>query len=81
MYSDQTGKFPYVARSGNQYLMISCVVDANIILADPFKTKTKIKLTETYLNIKKELYKRGIVINMNVLDNEEPELCKDALEK
>ena len=33
------------------------------------------------MNIKKELDKRGIVINMHVLDNEAPELCKDAIEK
>ena len=61
--------------------MIACVVDSNIILADPFKTKTKIQLTETYLNIKKELDKRYIVINMHVLDNEDPELQKDAIDQ
>ena len=53
MHSDQTGKFPCVARSGNQSLIITCVVDTNLILADPFKTKTKRQLTATYLNIKK----------------------------
>ena len=37
MYSDQTGKFPYVARSGNQYLMTCYVVDVNLILATAFK--------------------------------------------
>ena len=45
IYSDQTGKFPYVARSGNQYLMIMCAVDANVILAAALKkTKTHFHL-------------------------------------
>ena len=39
MYTDQTGKFPCVARSGNQYLMIAHVVDLNLILAKAFKKK------------------------------------------
>ena len=41
MCSDQTGKFPYVSRNGNQCLMIVIVIDANVVLAAPFKNKTK----------------------------------------
>ena len=80
IYSDQTGKFPYTARSGNQYLMIVYVVDANLILATPFKNKTKTHLTEAYLKTKKELDKRGFIIDMHVLDNEASEINKDAIE-
>ena len=61
--------------------MIACVVNSNMILEDPFKTKTKIQLTETYLNIKKELDKRYIVINMHVVDNEDPELQKGDIDR
>ena len=61
--------------------MIVHVVDGNLTLATPFKTKTKSQLTETYLKIKKELDKRCIFINIYVLDNEVSELCKDAIEK
>ena len=41
MRSDQTGEFTYVAISGNQYLMLVCVVDANLILEAPFKLRLK----------------------------------------
>ena len=61
--------------------MIAYVVDPNLILVAPFKTKTKNKITATYLKIKKELDKRVIVVNMYVLDNKAPELCKDAIEQ
>ena len=74
-------EFPYVVRIGNQYLKIVCVFSANLILAAPFKTKTKRQLTKTFLKIKKELDKKCIVINMHVLDNEASDLCKDAIEK
>ena len=80
MYSDQTGKFPYVARSGNQYIMVVYVVDPNVILATAFKNKTKLQLTEAYMKIKKELNKRGFVIDLHMLDNEAPEMYRDAIE-
>ena len=79
-HSDRMGKFTHIVRSSNQCLMIACVVDANLILAAPFKTNTKRQLTATYLKIENELGKRGIAINMHVLDNEAPELHKDATE-
>ena len=81
MCIDQTGKFPYVARSGNQYLMIAYVVDLNLILAKVFKKKTKEDLTATYLNIKHELNKRGIKASLYILDNEASNLYKEAIER
>ena len=60
--------------------MIVYVVDVNLIFATPFKNKTKSRLTENYSKIKKELDKKGIAINMNVLDNEASELYKEAIE-
>ena len=51
-HSDRMGKFTHIVRSSNQCLMIACVVDANLILAAPFKTNTKRQLTATYLKIR-----------------------------
>ena len=39
LHPDQTGKLPCTTRSGNQYLMIIYIVDANVMLAEPFKIK------------------------------------------
>ena len=39
LYTDDTGRFPIHAHSGNQYIMIAYHCDANLILAVPFKTK------------------------------------------
>ena len=81
MHMDQTRKFPYVARRGNQYLIIAYVVDPNIILAKAFKKKTKEDLTATYLSIKHELNKKGIQVSLHILDNEASNLYKEAIEK
>ena len=81
MCSDQTGKFPYVARSENQHTMIMCVVDAHSILAVPFKNKTKYFLTSTHLNMKKELDKRVFTVNLHVLDNKAPYMHLDSIEE
>ena len=81
MYTDQTGKFPCVARSGNHYLMIAYVADPNLILAKAFKRKTKEDLTATYLSIKHELNKKGIQVSLHILDNEASNLYKEAIEK
>ena len=79
MYSDQAGKFPCASRIGNKGLMIVHVVDANVILAEPFKHKTSQQLTEACLKLKKELCKRGFIINMRILDNEASTLFKDSI--
>ena len=70
LYSDQIGKFQCTARSGNQHLMIIYIVDANVVLAEPFKNKTSRKLTDAYLKLKKEIDKRRFTIDMHILDKE-----------
>ena len=61
--------------------MIIYLVDANVILAKPFKNKTNQQLTDTHLKLKKEIDKRGFPIDMHVLNNEAPQLYRDTIEK
>ena len=79
IHSDQTVKFPYVARSRYQYLMIVLTVDTNSIFAAPFRNNTKEEQTKTYLKIKKNVDKRGLVIDMWDLDNEALESDIEAI--
>lgn len=80
IHLDQMGEFLYVAISGKQCLVIVHVVNANVILVTPFKSKRKHQLTSAHLNINKELNKREFVIDLNIWDNEVPELHRDATE-
>ena len=40
LFTDDTGRFPVRARSGNQYVMIAFHADGNLILQQAFKTKS-----------------------------------------
>ena len=39
LYTDDTGRFPIHARSGNQWIMIAFHCNANMILSAPFKSR------------------------------------------
>jgi hypothetical protein len=39
LYTDDTGRFPVLARSGNQYVMVAYHYDSNAIFIMPFKTR------------------------------------------
>ena len=39
LYTDDTGRFPVHARSGNKYIMIAYHCDTNLILAEPFTSR------------------------------------------
>ena len=39
MYTDQTGKFPYVSSNGSKYIMIMYDYDCNAIMSTPLRSK------------------------------------------
>ena len=41
LYTDDTGRFPVHARSGNRYIMIAYPCDAKLILAEPFASRKR----------------------------------------
>ena len=60
--------------------MILFLVDANVILAELFRNKTREELSSTRRHLKKELDKRGFLTHLHTLDNESPEMHKDDIE-
>ena len=70
LYTDDTGRFPIKARSGNQYLMVAYHCDSNAILVAPFKTRKYKHRLEAYKSIMIRLHKNGISVNLKILDNE-----------
>ena len=53
IYTDQTGKFPTKARSGNRYIMIMVAIDSNAILVAPMKSKADKEQRLAYLSMLK----------------------------
>ena len=39
MYTDQTGKFPYVSSNGSKYIMIMYDYDCDAIMSTPLRSK------------------------------------------
>jgi len=50
-------------------------------LAEPFRNKTKAELTKTYQKFKKNIKKRGLTINMHIIDNEASEMYQQAIKE
>ena len=63
LYTDDTGRFPIKARSGNQYLIVAYHCNANEILVAPFKTRKDNHIMEAYKSIMTRLRKNGISVN------------------
>ena len=62
LYTDDTGRFPVRAPSGNQYVMIAFHADGNLILQQAFKTKNDHHCIAAYNTIMTRLAARGLVI-------------------
>ncbi|MCP4746067.1 MAG: hypothetical protein GY874_07980, partial [Desulfobacteraceae bacterium] len=81
MYTDQTGKFPYLSSRGNQYQMVVYHSDANYIFAKPLKNRTKGQIIEAYNRIIKRMKKGGLSVKKHILDNKISENFKSTIEE
>ena len=79
LYTDDTGRFPIKARSGNQYVMIAHHADGNLILQQAFKTRSDKHRIAAYNAIMTRLSARGLVVDLQILDNEASAAYKHAI--
>ena len=64
LYTDDTGRFPVHARSGNRYVMIDYHCDANLILADPFPSRKDVHRLLAYNKIMQRLNGNKLCVNL-----------------
>ena len=50
MYTDQTGKFPYVSNNGAKYIMIMYYWDCNVIMSTPLRSETGLEQLRSLKN-------------------------------
>ena len=79
LYTDDTGRFPIKARSGNQYVMIAYHADGNLILQQAFKNRSDTHCIAPYNVIMTRLAARGLSVNLQILDNEASAAYKQAI--
>ena len=70
MYTDQTGKFPYLSSKGNGYVMVGYHIDANYIFQEPMKNRTERQMIATYQRIGTRMQEGRLSIKKHILDNE-----------
>ena len=81
IYTDQTGKFPYVSSRGNRYIMVALHIDANAIYVEPMRTRAKENFVDTYEKVVSQMRTDGLKIKKQVLDNEASEEYKNAIKE
>jgi hypothetical protein len=79
LFTDDTGRFPVRAQSGNQYVMITFHADGNLILQQAFKTKSDCHRIAAYNSIMMRLAARGLSVDLQILDNEASAAYKEAI--
>jgi hypothetical protein len=79
LFTDDTGRFPVRARSGNQYVMIAFHADGNLILQQAFKTKSDCHRIAAYNLIMTRLAAHGLSVDLQILDNEASLAYKEAI--
>ena len=70
LFTDCFGRFPIRALSGNQYIMCSYHVGANVILVQPYRTRHNTHRIPAYNTIMERLAAANVPVHMQVLDNE-----------
>jgi hypothetical protein len=79
LYTDDTGRFPIRARSGNQYVTIAYHEEGNLILQQPFKSKKDVHRIAAYNSIRTRLAAKGLSVDLQILDNEASAAYKQVI--
>ncbi len=69
MFTDQTGRFPHLSQSGNQYIMVTYHSDSNLILMEAMRNRTEREIIAAYERIMKRMRKANLTIKKHILDN------------
>jgi hypothetical protein len=79
LYTDDTGRFPIKASSGNQYVMIAYHANGNLILQQAFKSRSNTHHIAAYNAIMTRLAAQGLSVHLKILDNEASAAYKHAI--
>ena len=69
LYTDDTGRFPIIAISGNQYVMLA-YTSSNVILVDPFSSAKDKNRLAAYNTIMQRLKAKDLLVDLHIFDNE-----------
>ena len=70
MFSDQTGKFPFVSSHNNKFIMLIHHVDSNSTLMEPLPNQLEYMLIAARTKIPKRMRRQGILPTHQILNNQ-----------
>jgi hypothetical protein len=76
VYSDQTGRFPVQATTGNKYVVVVYDYDSNAILAEPIANRRDTSIRNAISKLHQRLRRAGVIPKTHILDNEASNLLK-----
>jgi hypothetical protein len=79
LFTNDTGRFPIRACSGNQYVMIAFHPDGNLILQQAFKSKSNCHRIAAYNTIMTRLAAQGLSLDLQILDNKASAAYKEPI--
>jgi hypothetical protein len=79
LFTNDTGRSPVRALSGNQYVMIAFHANGNLILQQAFKSKSNCHRLAAYNTIMTQLVVRGLSVDLQILDNKASAAYKEAI--
>jgi hypothetical protein len=79
LFTNNTGRFPVRAGSGNQYVMIAFHANGNLILHQAFKSKSDCYRIAAYNTNLTCLAAHGLSIDLQILDNEASSAYKESI--
>ena len=78
-YIDLTGRFPFISKRGNQYILVAYNYDGNYISAEVVKNRESASLEKAWKIINGDFDKAGIAPETYIVDNEASMELKQAM--
>jgi hypothetical protein len=79
LFTNNTGRFPIQACSGNQYVVIAFHANGNLILQQAFKSNSDRHRIAAYNTIMMRLAARGLSVDLQILDNKASAAYKEVI--
>ena len=79
LYTDQTGKFPYLSNKGMRYVMVAYHSNTNYIFVETMKNQREDQMILTYEEIFEQMKEAKLGIKKHILDNKISEELKKAI--
>jgi hypothetical protein len=73
------GALPFTSQQGNRYIMVAIHLDANYIIIEPMRSRSKEEIIRAYKNLINRMRLAGLGLKKHTLDNKGLEAFKQCI--